>query len=60
MDAMRLKQRHVLDAPLGVRGRNSDTTRIQAVLGWEPSSTLCATRVHDENKAASVPGGHGG
>ena len=29
-----------LDAPQGVRGRNSDNTLIEAVLGWKPSITL--------------------
>jgi GDP-D-mannose 3',5'-epimerase len=29
-----------LSAPLGVRGRNSDNTLIQARLGWEPQITL--------------------
>jgi GDP-D-mannose 3',5'-epimerase len=29
-----------LDAPNGVRGRNSDNTLIQKVLGWEPPTTL--------------------
>lgn len=29
-----------LDAPLGVRGRNSDNTLIQAVLDWQPSTPL--------------------
>ena len=29
-----------LDAPKGVRGRNSDNTMILDLLGWEPSTTL--------------------
>ena len=29
-----------LDAPLGVRGRNSDNTQIKATYGWEPSISL--------------------
>jgi nucleoside-diphosphate-sugar epimerase len=29
-----------LDAPLGVRGRNSDNTLIQEIYGWEPSIRL--------------------
>jgi nucleoside-diphosphate-sugar epimerase len=29
-----------LDAPKGVRGRNSDNTKIREVLGWEPSIAL--------------------
>jgi nucleoside-diphosphate-sugar epimerase len=31
--------RHV-DGPQGVRGRNSDNTRLREVLGWEPSISL--------------------
>lgn len=31
---------HILDAPLGVRGRNSDNRLIQQKLGWEPSRSL--------------------
>jgi hypothetical protein len=37
---VRLERRYDLSAPKGVNGRNSDNTRIKAVLGWEPS---CAT-----------------
>ena len=35
-----LKRRYKLDAPKGVRGRNSDNTRISASLGWAPSVRL--------------------
>jgi len=35
-----LKREYKLDAPQGVRGRNSDNTRIKALLGWAPSITL--------------------
>jgi nucleoside-diphosphate-sugar epimerase len=35
-----LKRDYKLDAPQGVRGRNSDNTRIKAELGWAPSITL--------------------
>lgn len=35
-----LKRVYNLSAPKGVRGRNSDNTRIVEVLGWEPSRTL--------------------
>jgi GDP-D-mannose 3', 5'-epimerase len=35
-----VKRRNVLDAPLGVRGRNSDNTLIRARLGWAPSIGL--------------------
>jgi GDP-D-mannose 3', 5'-epimerase len=31
--------RHI-DGPQGVRGRNSDNTRLRQVLGWEPAITL--------------------
>ena len=31
--------RHI-DGPQGVRGRNSDNTRLREVLGWEPAITL--------------------
>jgi GDP-D-mannose 3',5'-epimerase len=37
---VRLKRRYKLDAPKGVRGRNSDNTRIKAKLGWAPSISL--------------------
>jgi GDP-D-mannose 3',5'-epimerase len=36
----RIRKRHDLSKPQGVRGRNSDNTRIREVLGWEPSITL--------------------
>ena len=35
-----VKRNHKLDAPLGVRGRNSDNTLIQEIYGWEPSIRL--------------------
>ena len=37
---MRLKRNYNLDAPKGVRGRNSDNTLIRSYLGWEPSTPL--------------------
>ena len=37
---VKLKRNYDLSAPLGVRGRNSDNTLIQARLGWEPQITL--------------------
>jgi GDP-D-mannose 3', 5'-epimerase len=37
---IRLKRNYKLDAPQGVRGRNSDNTKIKAELGWEPSIAL--------------------
>jgi len=36
----RIYRRHDLTKPQGVRGRNSDNTRLRAVLGWEPSVSL--------------------
>jgi nucleoside-diphosphate-sugar epimerase len=35
-----LKKEHNLTGPQGVRGRNSDNTRLRQVLDWEPSITL--------------------
>lgn len=35
-----VERRYKLDAPLGVRGRNSDNTMIQDLYGWEPSTKL--------------------
>ncbi|MBV8528835.1 MAG: NAD-dependent epimerase/dehydratase family protein [Candidatus Dormibacteraeota bacterium] len=37
---VRLKRVYQVDAPKGVRGRNSDNTLIREVLGWAPSTTL--------------------
>ena len=37
---VRLKRSYNLKAPKGVNGRNSDNTRIQQVLGWQPSICL--------------------
>ncbi len=36
----RIGKRHNLTAPQGVRGRNSDNTRLRQVLGWEPAVSL--------------------
>jgi nucleoside-diphosphate-sugar epimerase len=36
----RLTKRHDLTKPQGVRGRNSDNSRLRRVLAWEPSITL--------------------
>jgi len=36
----KLKKRHDLSKPQGVRGRNSDNTLLNRVLGWEPSIAL--------------------
>jgi nucleoside-diphosphate-sugar epimerase len=35
-----VRRRYELDAPTGVRGRNSDNTMILERLGWEPSIGL--------------------
>jgi Nucleoside-diphosphate-sugar epimerases len=37
---IKLERRYKLDAPKGVRGRNSDNTIIKKLLGWEPSIPL--------------------
>jgi GDP-D-mannose 3',5'-epimerase len=37
---VKLKRNYNLSAPKGVRGRNSDNTLIQQLLGWEPSISL--------------------
>ncbi len=36
----KIRRRHDLSKPQGVRGRNSDNTRLREVLGWEPETTL--------------------
>lgn len=36
----RITKRHNLSGPQGVRGRNSDNSRLREVLGWEPSIQL--------------------
>jgi len=36
----KLKKAHDLSKPQGVRGRNSDNSRLRQVLGWEPSIPL--------------------
>jgi GDP-D-mannose 3',5'-epimerase len=36
----RIQRSHDLTKPQGVRGRNSDNTRLRATLGWEPSISL--------------------
>lgn len=37
---IKLKRNYKSDAPLGVRGRNSDNELIRSVLDWEPSITM--------------------
>ncbi len=36
----KLTKRHELNRPQGVRGRNSDNSRLRTVLGWEPQTPL--------------------
>lgn len=36
----RLRKRHDLTKPQGVRGRNSDNSRLRQILGWEPGIPL--------------------
>jgi nucleoside-diphosphate-sugar epimerase len=54
---VRLRRRYNLDAPKGVRGRNSDNTLIRERLGWEPSTPLSVglertyAWIYDELKA---------
>jgi nucleoside-diphosphate-sugar epimerase len=35
-----VERRHNMEGPQGVRGRNSDNSRLRTVLGWEPSIPL--------------------
>lgn len=35
-----IRKRHAPSKPQGVRGRNSDNTRLRRVLGWEPQMSL--------------------
>ncbi len=58
-----LRLRHDLSKPQGVRGRNSDNSRLRQVFGWEPSITLeqgLATTYRwiegELRKAGRVPG----
>ena len=37
---VRLKRTYNLRAPKGVMGRNSDNTRIQKIMEWQPSISL--------------------
>jgi len=37
---LKVKRNYALDAPKGVRGRNSDNTLIQELFNWAPSMTL--------------------
>jgi GDP-D-mannose 3', 5'-epimerase len=60
-----LRRTYRLDAPRGVRGRNSDNTRIRRYLGWEPNTPLRAGLVEtyrwiEEQYSARKAGGAGG
>ena len=37
---VKLERKYNLEAPKGVRGRNSDNTRVKQLLGWAPTVTL--------------------
>ena len=60
-----IRRRHNGSGPQGVRGRNSDNTRLRATLGWEPSITLAqglavtyewiASQVRSERSSADTP-----
>jgi GDP-D-mannose 3', 5'-epimerase len=56
-----LKRRYNLDAPKGVRGRNSDNTLILERLGWEPGTPLAVglektyTWIHNQLAAKVRP-----
>ena len=39
-EGVKLKRKYNLDAPKGVRGRNSDNDLIKQVLDWAPSISL--------------------
>ena len=57
---VRLRRRYDLDAPKGVRGRNSDNRLIRERLGWEPDTSLAAglertyAWIHDELAGAGA------
>ena len=59
---IRLEREYKLDAPQGVRGRNSDNTLILERLGWEPSTSLrdglekTYAWIHDDMLARSPVG----
>jgi GDP-D-mannose 3', 5'-epimerase len=57
---VKLKRHYQLDAPKGVRGRNSDNTLIRELLGWAPSISLreglekTYAWIHDEIKTGKT------
>jgi nucleoside-diphosphate-sugar epimerase len=58
---VRLERSYRLDAPVGVRGRNSDNTLIRERYGWEPTTALrdglerTYAWVYDQAARASAP-----
>jgi len=56
---IKLKRTYDLDAPKGVRGRNSDNTMILELLGWEPTLPLAVgmKETYDWIKTQMVTGG---
>lgn len=56
---IKLKRTYDLDAPKGVRGRNSDNTLILELLGWEPTLPLAVgmKETYDWIKTQMVSGG---
>jgi GDP-D-mannose 3',5'-epimerase len=58
---VQLERRYNLDAPKGVRGRNSDNTLILERLGWEPTTPLAVGMektyawIYDELAATAPP-----
>jgi GDP-D-mannose 3',5'-epimerase len=58
---VKLERRYNLDAPKGVRGRNSDNTLILELLGWEPNIPLSVglektyAWIYDELTASARP-----
>jgi GDP-D-mannose 3',5'-epimerase len=57
--SIKLKRTYDLDAPKGVRGRNSDNTLIVELLGWEPTLPLAVgmKETYDWIKTQMVTGG---
>jgi nucleoside-diphosphate-sugar epimerase len=57
--SIKLKRTYDLDAPKGVRGRNSDNTMILDLLKWEPSLPLATgmKETYDWIKTQMVSGG---
>ena len=57
---VKLKRNYNLDAPKGVRGRNSDNTLIKKLMNWAPSVRLEAGMektykwIHDEMTSGKV------